>query len=264
MSSLPFAIVGLVFGGLINLVADSLPTSRRLAVPHCHACGGPRPKVAWLAIGALLTGRTDCEYCQTPIRLRAPLVELSAAGLAVWLHANRLGPSGYWPALGITMLFLLIALIDLEHRLILHAVSLPSIFILTVYGVLDPSRGTAKTLLGGAAGFGFVMVLYLFGAVFARWVAHRQGEALEEVAFGFGDVTLAALIGVVVGWPGIILALMVGVLSAGAFSLMYILVSFVLGRYQPYMPIPYGPFLIAGGSLVYLGGRDVFLTLLGG
>lgn len=264
MSSLPFAAVGLLFGGLINLISDSLPTRGRVTLPHCHACGAPRHRAGWLAISAWLTWRTECEYCRTPIRRRALVVEVAAAGLAVWLHANRLGPSGYLPALVITMLFLLITVIDIEHRLILHAVSLPSILLLTLYGVVAPSRGPAKTLLGGAAGFAFVMVLYLFGELFGRWIARRRGQELDEVAFGFGDVTLATLIGVVVGWPGIVLALMVGVLAAGAFSLIYILAAVAMGRYQPYMPIPYGPFLILGGLLVYLGGRDVFMMLLGG
>ncbi len=220
--------------------------------------------MGWLALTAWLTQRTECEYCRTPIRSRALLVELAAAGLAVWLHADRMGPSGYVPALVITMLFLLITIIDMEHRLVLHAVSLPSILILTLYGVFEPTRGPAKTLLGGAAGFAFVLVLYLFGELFGRWIARRRGEELDEVAFGFGDVTLATLIGVVVGWPGIILALMVGVLAAGAFSLLYILAALAAGRYQPYMPIPYGPFLIVGALLVYLGGRDVFTILLAG
>ena len=198
------------------------------------------------------------------MRFRAVLVEVISAAAAVWLYVTGLGPSGYIPALLITELFLLIAVIDIEHRLILHAVSLPSIVILAAFGALAPTRGLAKTLLGGAAGFGFVLILFLFGQVFARWIARRRGEPLDEVAFGFGDVTLAALIGVVVGWPGVVLALTVGVLSAGVFSLLVVLVSLARGTYQPYMPIPYGPFLIVGAMLVYLGGRDAFLVLLGG
>lgn len=262
MDWLFYAFVGWILGGVINVVADSLPTTGALAVPHCHACGAPRPKRAWLALSALLTGRFRCAYCRVGIRYRAVLVEVISAAGAVWLYDTGLGPSGYLPALLITELFLLIAVIDIEQRLILHAVSLPSIVILALYGALAPSRGLGKTLLGGAAGFGIVLILFLFGALFARWVARRRGKPLDEVAFGFGDVTLATLIGVVVGWPGIVLALMVGVLSAGAFGLLVVLVSLARGRYQPYMPIPYGPFLILGGLLVYLGGRGLFTALL--
>lgn len=264
MSLLPYALLGWVLGGLVNAVADSLPLSGGLSAPHCHACGAPRPGTAWLALAGLISGQRRCRYCGTTLRLRALVVELVSAASAVWLFETGLGPSGYVPALLISELFLLITVIDIEHRLILHAISLPSIAALTVFGALAPSRGLEKTVFGGLAGFGFVLLLYLFGELFGRWIARRRGEPLDEVAFGFGDVTLAALIGVVVGWPGIVLALMVGVLSAGAFSLLVVLVSLARGRYQPYMPIPYGPFLILGGLLVYLGGRGVFVALVPG
>jgi prepilin signal peptidase PulO-like enzyme (type II secretory pathway) len=158
--------------------------------------------------------------------------------------------------------FLVIAVIDMEHRLILHIVSLPSIAILGTLHALDPSRGAEKTLLGGAAGFAIVFLLYLLGALFSRLVARRRGQELDEIAFGFGDVTLATLIGVIVGWPGVTLAIMIGVLLAGGFSILYVLWMAVRSRYQPYLPFPYGPFLIVGAMLVYYGGSDLFRSLL--
>lgn len=264
MTWLAFVPLGLLIGGLINALADSLPRRNRLQLPHCHACGGPRPAAAWLATAALFSGRSACRYCRTPIRTRAYLVEITSAVLAVWLYRSGLGPSGYAMALLVVELFLLIAVIDIEHRLILHVVSLPSIALLALVGSLLPGRGPEKTLIGGAVGFGFVFLLFLFGEVYARWVARRRGEPLDEVAFGFGDVTLSALIGVIVGWPGVVLALTIGVLSAGAFSLIYLVASGLRGSYQPYMPIPYGPFLIVGALLVYLGGSDLFLNLFPG
>ncbi len=185
------------------------------------------------------------------------------AAAAVAIAWGSWGPSGYLPALFITAVFLLITIIDVEHRLILHVVSLPSILLVGAIGALHPSIGPLKTLLGGVAGFGATFALFLLGAVFARWVADRRDQPLEEVAFGFGDVTLGTLIGVAVGWPGVVLALTIGVLAAGVFSLAYLLWMLVRGRYQPYLPIPYGPFLILGALLVYLGGRDLFLSLLG-
>jgi prepilin signal peptidase PulO-like enzyme (type II secretory pathway) len=62
----------------------------------------------------------------------------------------------------------------------------------------------------------------------------------------------------VVGWPGVVLAVFIGVLTAGVFSLLFVLVQLLRRRYTPYMPFPYGPFLVLGGLLVYLGGRGLF------
>lgn len=154
--------------------------------------------------------------------------------------------------------FLLITIIDVEHRLILHVVSLPAAAVLGVLSVIDAAHGPVKTLLGGVAGFGIVFLLFLFGSLFARWISRRRGQPLEEVAFGFGDVTLSVVIGLVVGWPGVILALFIGILAAGAFSLLFMVIQLLRRRYSPYMPFPYGPFLIFGALLVYLGGRTLF------
>jgi leader peptidase (prepilin peptidase)/N-methyltransferase len=179
-----------------------------------------------------------------------------------WLYWSGRGLLGFWPSYFVLLVLLLIAIIDFEHRLIPHLISLPSILIVGVLASLDPSRGLDRTLLGGVVGFGVVLLLYLFGEVYSRWQARRRGEPLDEVAFGFGDVTLATLIGVTVGWPAIVLALMIGVLSAGAFSLGYILWMVVRGRYRPHLPIPYGPFLILGAALVFFGGSELFSSLL--
>lgn len=187
---------------------------------------------------------------------------MAAAGTPA-LYLSGLGPSGFGPALLICTILLLITVIDIEHRLILHWVSLPAILIVALLGIVDPARGAMKILLGGAAGFGIVLGLFLLGELFSRWVARRRGEPLSETAFGFGDVTLSTLIGVAVGWPGVLLALMIGILAAGIFSLGYVLWMLLRGRYQPYLPIPYGPFLILGALLVYLGGRKLFLPLAG-
>jgi prepilin signal peptidase PulO-like enzyme (type II secretory pathway) len=256
------AVAGLLVAGLINMLADDLPARQGLHRPACPACGAPRPPRAWLALAALLGGRWRCPYCQHPIRVRAILVELLMTGVGAWLAAGGGGPWEFGPGLLLAAIFLLITVIDIEHRLILHVVSLPSIVVIGLVGIADPARGASKTLLGGLAGFGIVLVLYLFGWAYGAWAARRRGQPIREVAFGFGDVTLATIIGLAVGWPGIILALMIGVLSAGLFSLASVAWMLLRRRYQPYMPFPYGPFLILGGVLVYFGGRQLFQSAL--
>jgi leader peptidase (prepilin peptidase)/N-methyltransferase len=74
------------------------------------------------------------------------------------------------------------------------------------------------------------------------------------VAFGFGDVTLAGVLGLSVGYPGILMALFLGILTAGEYSLVHIFYMLSRGKYRAFLPIPYGPFLILGASIVYFGG----------
>jgi prepilin signal peptidase PulO-like enzyme (type II secretory pathway) len=120
-----------------------------------------------------------------------------------------------------------------------------------------------KVLVGGLAGFLILWVMYLLGLAFSRWLARRRGAPLDEVAFGFGDVMLGGLIGLVVGWPGIVIAVVTGILLAGAYSLGYLLFMALLRRYAAFTAIPYGPFLLLGASLVYYGGRAAFESLAG-
>ena len=139
---------------------------------------------------------------------------------------------------------------------------LPAAVVLGAIGILDPGRGAVKVLTGGLAGAGSFYLLYLMGGVFARAMARARGRPIDEVAFGFGDVTLAGLIGLIVGWPAVVLALLIGILAAGVFSLGHVLVSLLRRSYSAFTPIPYGPFLILGASLVYYGGRALFQSIL--
>jgi prepilin signal peptidase PulO-like enzyme (type II secretory pathway) len=177
------------------------------------------------------------------------------------LSTRSSSPLEFWSAVLISSIFLLIVIIDLEHRLILHVVTGPSALIIGTLGILNPSRGWEKTLQGGAGGLLLVYGLYLMGILFARLMARARNEPLDEVAFGFGDVTLAGVIGLVVGWPGVIVALFIGIFLGGLYSLGYLVVSALRRSYSAFTPIPYSPFLVAGALLVYLGGRSVLANL---
>ena len=249
------AILGYLAGIFINALADSLPRSRKVAPPVCIACGAPRPPLAWSGLAAYLSGKHECEYCATSVGFRAPIVEAAAIIWTLVLYSIDPSPLFFWPAFLLSMYFLLVIVIDYEHRLILFVVTIPAALALAVLGMLDPSRGPEKTLIGGLVGFLAVFGLYLLGGLFARLVWRLRDEPLEEVAFGFGDVALAGVIGLAVGYPGIILALVLGVLAGGVFSLGFLLVMVLRRRYEAFMPIPYSPFLILGGMIVYIAGR---------
>jgi leader peptidase (prepilin peptidase)/N-methyltransferase len=218
--------------------------------------------LAWSGLSAYLTGKQECEYCATPIGYRAPIVEVAAILWPLVLYSIDPSPLFFWPTFLLSMYFLLIMVIDYEHRLILFVVTIPGAVVLAVVGLLDPSRGPEKTLLGGLVGFLAVFGLYLLGGLFARLVWRLRNQPIEEVAFGFGDVVLAGVIGLAVGYSGIILALVLGVLAGGIFSLGYLLVMVLRRRYQAFVPIPYSPFLILGGMFVYIGARTGFLQSL--
>ena len=256
------AALGFLSGILVNALSDSLPRSRRVERPACLECGAPRRPVAWSGAIAYGSGNRTCDYCGTAQSLRAPIVEIISVAwplLLYWLYPQ---PEVFWPTFIISIYFLLIIVIDYEHRLILFVTTIPAAVLLIILGSIDPSRGLVKTLAGGLVGFSVVFGLYLFGGVFARLMGRLRGQPLEEVAFGFGDVALAGVIGLAVGYPGIVAALVLGILAGGLFSLGYLIYMGLRRRYEAFVPIPYSPFLIFGGLTVFVGARaDLFVSL---
>ena len=255
-------IGGALLGLVVNLLSDSLPYYRRPRAFHCHSCGSTRETAAWSGTVGILLGKRNCPYCNTPRPWRAIVVEVLLAAGAVILYLADPNYNVILPSLIILTIYLLITVIDIEHRLILHIVSFPAAIIIGLIGILDPARGASKTLLGGLGGFGIFLVLYFLGQGFAALMSRLRGSQIDEVAFGFGDVTLAGVIGLTVGWPGAIPALVIGILAAGIFSFLFILGMMLRRNYNPFMPIPYGPFMILGCMITYFGGRGLFTALL--
>ena len=256
-------ILGWFSGVGINWLADSLPLYRKFAVPRCPACTAPFPPVAWFAIPAIISRTWWCEYCGTRRQTRTLLVELFATAGTIVIYLWSSSPASFWSAFIVSVIFLLIIVIDIEHKLILHIVTFPAAVIFILLGFLDPDMSLGRTLLGGAVGFGIFFLLYLLGTLFARTYARGQDAEEDEIALGFGDVTLATIIGLAVGFPGVIEALLRGILAAGLFSIAYLIYMKVRRRYSVFTPIPYGPFLILGAWWVYFWGWAGLEKVLG-
>lgn len=263
MSNIPiiaYGLVGLGAGGLLNVLADYLPRRELPGGPVCAFCKRPHPWPNWLAIsGYLLTGGR-CTRCGARLPLRHLLTELASALLFAFLWQHY-GPSPrlFFETL-YTAIFILLFVIDLEHRLILHVTTLPAIVLAVVGSFFLARQGYTwrLSLLGGGIGFLLALGMYLFGRLFIRLTERIRGQEIGQVAFGFGDVTLMTFMGLVVGFPNVIFALLLGVLLGGAGGGIYWLIRAVIRRdYSLFTPIPYGPFLIASGWSFMIWGQEI-------
>jgi leader peptidase (prepilin peptidase)/N-methyltransferase len=70
------------------------------------------------------------------------------------------------------------------------------------------------------------------------------------VALGFGDVNLAGVIGLMLGWPLIVFGLLFAILLGGAFSLLFVVFMMSRKKYEAFSAIPYAPFLVL--SVIYV------------
>ena len=255
MDTLFVALVGLLSGMLVNYLADVLPIHRGVTAPQCNACG-----TKYNLVNYLIWPRR-CRVCAEGRRpLRSWIVEALFIGSALWLWSAPPEKLGFVGGLVLLLYLGLVAVIDIEHRLILHVTSLAGAIL--GFGIGFWLHGLRDTILGGLAGFVTMLVLYGFGAALMGWLARKRGQKLEEEALGFGDVNLAGVLGFILGWPGIMLGLALTILLAGVVSLFYLLISILVRRYRFDMAIPYGPFLISS-AIVLLYFRDLVLIYLG-
>ncbi len=200
-----------------------------------------------------------CPKCNKRRARRAWLVELASVLLTLFLWTSAPKPPGFYVSLLLLIYFGTVAVIDLQYRLILHPTSIAGAILGLAVGTW--MHGILLTLIGGIAGFGAMFFFYYFGTVFARFIAKRRGEVLEEEALGFGDVNLSGVLGLLLGWPQIVIGLFLAILLGAVVSLIYMLAMVAIRRYRFFAAIPYGPFLITGAAvLIYL--RDFLLAVL--
>ena len=240
--NLLFALIGLVTGAIINLLADELPARERPGRPRCIQCRHEYGPQQWLALGRRFWGEGRCPECGLPTRMRALLVEIVTGGIFAVLPLFLERPADlFFGSLYIAILILVIVT-DLEHRLILHAVTVPGTLLALVGSLFVSDNSLLFALLGAL--FGFVIFFVFF------WL----GKLLfGPGALGFGDVTLATMMGAMVGFPAIVFALVLGIFLGGFLTFFFLLV----GRLSLRSHVAYGPYLAVAGIVVVVWGERI-------
>ena len=252
LAVIAFAI-GASVGSFVNVVADRLPEGKSLVRPrsHCPTCDRPLSNVEMVPVLSYLWLRGSCRQCGAPIRARVLVVEVVTGALfaATYLRFG-FGFDFIVLCAGVSLL-LAVAVIDLEHKLILNRIVFPSLAVLLVIAPFWTTLGLprsfpvspdmlasfANSIVAGAGSFLLFLLIY---------VAYPQG-------MGGGDVKLAGLIGLLVGFPGLIVALWGGVVSGGLVAI-FLLVSRKKGRKDE---ISFGSFLAAAAIVALLWGSDI-------
>ncbi len=244
--AIPF-VLGWLLGWVVNYLADVLPVTLKFSRPAClnPACCQPYAWGRYLLL-------SSCSACGRRRGWRVYAVQAVSLAAAVYLWLQPPAKIHFLLALILFGYLLIVAVIDLEHRLILGPISVFGLVFAASLGVL--AHGWVDTLIGGVAGFLIMYLFYLVGKVFANIRARRLGaEADAQEALGSGDVTLVTLLGLLLGWPLIWLALLMAVLAAGLCSLVILGIALLRGRYRQQafnIFIPYAPFFIVSAMLI--------------
>lgn len=231
--------IGLAVGSFLNVCIDRLPAGQSLLSPpsHCPVCQARLRAADLVPVFSYLALRGKCRYCAAPIPRRLFLVEV-ATGVLFALTWARYGPSFEGIALLVYLsLFLVVFVTDLERGVIPNRMVFPGLLAALALASFWPGIGWARAVLGGAAGFGILLAIYLV-----------SGKGI-----GAGDVKLAALVGAATGFPLVFLALAVAFLTGGI-AAVALLIS---GRLKRRDRMPFGPFLAPAALASLLWGGPV-------
>jgi leader peptidase (prepilin peptidase)/N-methyltransferase len=239
MEAITFAgVLGAIAGSFLNVVTYRLPRHESLVMPasHCTRCGTPVKPYDNIPILSFLLLRGHCRSCGASISVRYPLVEALTAALCVGAVLAHSSPAGIALGVGLILIMVPAALIDLEYRIIPNRLTALGAALALVIGLaLDPA-GEPERLIAAAAAGGFLLVAAL---------AYPGG-------MGMGDVKLAAVMGLFLGRTvaaAILIALIAGVL-VGA-----VIIARKGAQEGRKTAVPFGPFLALGAVVaVYVGG----------
>ena len=258
---------GLIIGSFLNVVIWRLPRGESLSVPGsaCPNCHHPIrwwdniPVVSWLVL------RAKCRDCGEPISARYPAVELATGlfftGVLVWALNGGIPKDNEVAFLVALAAFLYLAaisvaltMIDLDTHTLPNKIVLPAYIVGAVLlGASALLAGDFDALLRAAIGMAAMYVAY-----FAMFFAYPAG-------MGFGDVKLAGVLGLFLGWVGW------GPLAVGAFAAfvlggIFSITLLALRKVNRKSGIPFGPWMLAGAWVgIFAGGviASSYLALFG-
>jgi leader peptidase (prepilin peptidase)/N-methyltransferase len=229
-------LFGLVVGSFLNVVVARVPERRNVWRPR-SACGACGAQIAWydnLPVLSFFLLRGRCRACAATISWRYPLIEAVTATMFFVLY-RHFGLTLELLA-GLILISSLIAItaIDLEHQLIPDVITLPGIVTGLLASMASGWTSLVEALIGIVVAGGLFLVIIL-----------------TTGGMGGGDMKLGAMLGAFLGWKVTLVALFLAVSTGGVFAMAILL----LGRKGRKDPIPFGPFLAAGGTAALFWGE---------
>jgi len=273
-------IFGLMVGSFINVVSLRYAPGGRvfdtkiIGSPtdlnnrsRCPYCGKILSWYELIPIISFLIQFGKCRKCGHKLSLQYPLVEILSGLIFVFIPFYLGNYSGLFGFLGsllwifIFISLLLISIIDFHHFIIPDSLNLG----LAIFGVIlifvnfyyKNFSSLSGSFLGNyALIFGLrenIWLNYLFAgflgaAVFGLIIFLSRGKAM-----GMGDVKLAAALGLIFGWPDVLMVLFLSFLSGALVSAVLLL----LKKKKIKDVVPFGPFLAVGACLTFFFGFQV-------
>jgi leader peptidase (prepilin peptidase) / N-methyltransferase len=250
MSNLIFYIFifvfGLIIGSFLNCIIYRLNSpefSFKKSLAGRSFCPYCRHSLNWqdlIPLFSFLFLKGKCRYCGGSISWRYPIVEITTGFLFVFFFQKYFSIDTYissWINIAyywfITSSLLIIFFYDLKHQLIPDKIVYPAIglsFLFLFFNIWNFGNWNFYEIISTGTGIipsFFFLAINLFSQ--GKWM-------------GLGDFKLALLMGLVLGWPAILFALILAFYSGAIIGIAAI----ISGSKKMKSEIPFAPFLVAG------------------
>ncbi|MCX6724807.1 MAG: prepilin peptidase [Candidatus Shapirobacteria bacterium] len=245
-----FFLFGLAAGSFVSCFVYRINKENNLkgflkGRSYCPKC---KKQLLWfdnIPLLSFLLLKGKCRFCHSPIGWNYPLVELATGLLSLIIYrfaiTNQISNFQFPISNLIYNLLIAYALVaifisDLQYRTIPDQITYPAMFVTFIWLII---YGQWSMILAGlvAAGFFFLLVL----------LTRFKG-------MGLGDVKLAGLMGLFLGFPGIITALYLAFLTGATVGVILILI----GKKKLKSEIPFGPFLVLATFITWFLGEKIW------
>jgi leader peptidase (prepilin peptidase) / N-methyltransferase len=254
-----FGILGAAIGSFLNVCVDRLPAGQSLTAPpsHCDACQRRLNFLDLFPVFSYIFLRGRCRYCGARIPIRVLLVELGCGLWTAFLFWNKGLTLDFAIIAAYSYIYITIAIIDLKHQLILNKIVYPSLIAALV---IAPFFVQGGNLISGRFHFGDIQIGILNALIGAGvgFIFLLIPAIISRGGMGFGDVKMAALIGLTTGFPGVLVAILGGIILGGLVAIV-LLVSGLKKRKEA---IPFGPFLSLATIVTLIWGNQIFTWYL--
>jgi leader peptidase (prepilin peptidase)/N-methyltransferase len=263
-----FLLLGLACGAAINRLAGSVTEIGGIQPkkPACAKCSTRRRVEHLIPLAGYFIAHGRCPNCGEAIPLRVPVLEAATGILFLALYL-KYGLSWSLAVLLVYSVVLIILFItDFEHFMLPNIVVYPSLLLaaLVALAVTLGRYSLPWSLYFGGSGFMAVFNNFLLcslaggmcGALLLLLVV-----VLSRGGMGMGDVLLAGMLGLMLGFPLVFVSLFLSILAGGVVAAVLL----ISGRKKRKEMLPFGPFLCLGGMVTLLWGKELlgwYLSLI--
>lgn len=232
-------IIGACVGSFLNVCIYRIPEGKSVVTgsSHCYACGHQLNFIDMLPVLNYFILKGRCRYCGTNFSLQYPLVEFITGFMYL---AAYLKFYNNWTTLLLWVFFsllIVVTIIDLYHRIIPEGILLTGI----VLGLPLAGLQSVDKLISGLIGLLVAGIIMLIIAI------------ISKGGMGGGDIKLSTVMGLYLGWQGVLLALFLAFLIGGIIGIFLLLT----GRKGRKGAVPFGPYLALGGLLAVMWGQEL-------